>query len=1122
MQTDVIRRISIEATQKGVAETTAGLKGLAAAQDGVTVASDKSTKSQLSVASAYERQQRSLDVNYRSTQQFEKAQRTLDQALQQGIATGTRHAELSALNATRYDQQSTAAKAFGVITQDLSGRVQASAGSFGVAGQALTALGPAGLAAAAAIGLLGTAFYMASAGAHELAQKSRELKDFSEATGLTVNQVQALRSEATKFGVDSDTLQAGLQKFTTGFQELRLGSGDLLTQIRRINPALADQMAVATDTATAFTLYGQAVAQTTNIFERNALARAGLGKGGPTVAEFLGKVGDVNALTSAYDAAGKGLQKNMIDKLAELDLQISKTSGKARENFSSIFAQPVLEAELGFAKVFLQISETAKNFQLSEGAKTLFGAIYRANPLTGPIIALFSAASAIRSTAVHDNSAAALAVSDAVPRGRTYDQITASGQPGATSQPGETVESVAAKWKNYVAVLGAAATPTERLNASIAELGVKAKEAGVGADVLARGVAGLRLDAAISQQSAHNSALGAAASVTDILKAKTLELAKAQEQGAGLTKEQIANAKAVAAAQALGTYQIQSQIDGEKIRTATIFIGAEASLSYATSQAIINKAIQDGKPLSADEITQIRAKADELAKLTIANNRLADAVQTAKDAGQDFAKSFVSGLMQGKSGMDALTAAAGNLASKMADKALTDLFSGNFLQAGVEAVIAVGAQLFSNSGKKEKELQEAQVNWQKMAGALDDFNRAAKGFTLGPLASQIADLASKSSDLQQAALKAKQNGAAAQIGQEFNQAVVRIVGEFEQGAVKLSPLAQAMKAVNDEARGLHEELARLNLGGAGLNIDASAAAQIKNIIAQFTSQLTSSLTERLNTAQGKGYLNDAASLLKQRQADLASAAELGNDPAIISQIYATFAAQAQALVKDSDLAGDSFNDLIQMFPDFAGVVTQSTTAIDAANEKFAAFTKTINDYLASLQVGANSILSPQDQLASAQDQFNRQLGLAAGGDEAAQGSITQYASTLLDQAKSYYASSSGYADVYKAVTAALGGLVGSTAVSSGGTASLSAVTASGNLSGIVPTVSAPRAGASNDNGQLFATQTQTLVQAIASAISAQILADKDNTGDLATRLDRIAKAVESRSRATRPADRAAA
>jgi hypothetical protein len=508
-----------------------------------------------------------------------------------------------------------------------------------------------------------------------------------------------------------------------------------------------------------------------------------------------------------------------------------------------------------------------------------------------------------------------------------------------------------------------------------------------------------------------------------------------------------------------------------------------------------------------------------LASSEAAAMRVNNAIKDGRDTALDFAKSFVSGLLQGKSGMEALTAAADQLAAKMADKALTDLFSGNFLQAGVEGVVAIGAALFSGDQKQKKELADAQTAWAKMADQVLAFNAAAAGFDLGPLTSQIQQLASTENTLVTAAMKAQDQAAVHQIQDTFGDGVRRIVAGFVQGAQTLSPLQQAMKAVNDEARGLKDELTQLHFDDLVPGVEASAAAQIQKLIAQFTDQLTSGLTERLNTANGKGYLNDAASVLAQHQADLASAAELGNDPAVLAQISATFHAEAQKVIEDAGLTGSAFDDFIQMFPDFSGVVSQSATALQAANDKFAAFTKTISDYLASLQVGSNSILSPQDQLAAAQGNFNQQLALAQAGDSGAQGSITQYASTLLDQAKSYYASSSGYADIYRAVTSALAGLTGSTAISSGSTSG-SPAALTGNLSGIVPTVALAPGSASNDNGSLFATQTQTLVQAIASVGNAEIQTIKDENALLRGQVERLIAAVsDPRSRPARPSAR---
>ncbi|MFC5421035.1 phage tail length tape measure family protein [Bosea eneae] len=77
--------IRIRGVSEGIAETTAKLKQLGAAQDGLAVATDKLEKRQLSAAGAYDRLLRSVDDNYRLQSRYEQGVRTLDRAYAQGL-----------------------------------------------------------------------------------------------------------------------------------------------------------------------------------------------------------------------------------------------------------------------------------------------------------------------------------------------------------------------------------------------------------------------------------------------------------------------------------------------------------------------------------------------------------------------------------------------------------------------------------------------------------------------------------------------------------------------------------------------------------------------------------------------------------------------------------------------------------------------------------------------------------------------------------------------------------------------------------------------------------------------------------------------------------------------------
>lgn len=364
----------------------------------------------------------------------------------------------------------------------------------------------------------------------------------------------------------------------------------------------------------------------------------------------------------------------------------------------------------------------------------------------------------------------------------------------------------------------------------------------------------------------------------------------------------------------------------------------------------------------------------------------------------------------------------------------------------------------------------------------------------------------------------------------------------------LSQVQTAIMNVNGTAAALQGALTDLGLSAndAALAIQNGVSKALDAIKAQFEE----SLSERLNTANGQGYLNDATALLKQHAQDVTDAASLGVSQA---EVAAVFHAEAQKIVDDAGLVGDSFTQFMGLFPDFNGVVKESATALAAAADQIAASIKTINDYLASLKLGDNSTLSPQEKLNEAQSQFNAQLTLAQKGNADAMGTITQYASSLLDQAKAFYASSAGYGDVYSAVTDALKGLTGTTGMATGGMVpgyaaggvvgngtfgvdSVIARYAGGGSIGLaggefvmpaaqtqmhLPMLEAMRSGsASNDNSGQFASLGQQLVRAMAGCSMGEIAAIREENAALRADIRALTAAVQAnKPKAPRPADR---
>ncbi|MCK1402022.1 hypothetical protein IVB45_17535 [Bradyrhizobium sp. 4] len=1173
----VVREVTVRGSSQGMDQVARAYNQVAEAADRTATVTEKTTKAQQSAEAAVEKLRLRYQDGYRQQQQLVEAQQIYQRAVDQGrVSQAAAAAELANIQG-KLGQVTAAQKAAAPVTAAYNAQISSLTGNLGLAGQVLTALGPAGVATAVGIGAIVAVLSLASEKSHELAQKAKELKEFSEATGLSTTQFQALRAEAGKFGIDSDTLATGLGRFTEGFNELRNGSGELLTQIRKINPALADQMQQVTDTASAFTLFGKAVASTDNIFQRNALLKAGLGRGASTYGALFDSAPNVGAITDAYAAAGKGIDENMINKLRQLQIDIDKTRSAASGIFASAFGTSTLEAEKKYAEQMVDIAKSFKyivdnvgkvklpEIELSDNSKTILNAYMTVVNAEGkaikivfnPVGSAIDGVKALAGVGAKKYDESTNSIANFQSPANSYSTFQRTG-PGAAAD--KTPQARLADMEHEISLLGSAATASERYQAALLKLTVGQEGATLSGEKLARAQAALQLDRDAELIGARVSALGAAASVTDLLAQKQNALAKAQLAGANLTPAEIENQKRLVVEQANGVGAINAQIDALRVQQATLGMSVGQAAAYNAVETKRLEAIRNGAPLDEQQLAALREKAQVLGQLTqksaqdAAQNqakfdretmflsdtekqiaqiqqrlhgndwksftddalsgtlRVNAALQEGKDTAVDFTKSFVQGLMQGKSGMEALTDAAGQLSAKLADKAITDLFSGNFVQAGIEGALAIGTAIFAGDQKAKKALQEAQDQWRKMADQVAKFNAAAAGFDVGPLTNELQSLFSTLQQLQGAAIKAKDMAGVAKLWESVGRGIVRIVDEFGTADDALSPLQKAIKGVNDEARGLKETLDQFYVAGFRDEIDAEAKARIQALIAQYTDALTSGLAERLNTAQGKGYLNDATALLKQHATDLSSAAELGNNPAILAQISATFGAEAQKIVQDAGLVGDQFQNFIKLFPDLAGVVHEVT--IDITDS-----IKTISDYLASLQLGSNSILSPQEQLAAAQAQFSQQLVLAQGGNADAIGSITKYADQLLGQAKSYFASSDGYTDIYKAVTAALSGLTGAGGSGYSASATTSSVASVSNIQAITPIVSNGTAAA-NDNGAHFAQQTNTLVQAIAAAASAEVAAIQDLRDALKAELRGVRSAVESKGgKPLRPADK---
>lgn len=502
---DTIRRITIQGRTEGVDQATASIKKLADAQGNVVSISERTERSTRSVQSALDRQQRSLDSNYAATQSFAKAQKDLDAARAQGLISAERHSELLGLATTKYGQASGAAKVFSEATKSVSGQLIALSAGAGPVGTFLAGLGPWGVAAAVGIGALSKAFSSLSDSAREFAQKTAELRKFADVTQLTTQQVQALRSEAAKFGVTSEDATTAIEQFSARFNDLRLGSGPLLEAVRRVDAALADQMQRTTDTAEALTLLGQALQKTSDVFQRNELVKAAAGRGGIGASQFLTGL-DVNKTTAIYTAAGKGIDEQIIRKIPLIAIEIEKTNKQAEAILQTMFTPAtqsfekfLADSKLSWAQWLKERQSDAQQFGLS---------LYRR---------LFPSRARF-----------------VMPTPEEYATPATVLPPAGLGQ--KTPEAILAQSRANIAALGQAATQTEQYKNKVLELEEAVRKQGASKEAAARGEARYRQEQILSNEAAKE-ALGVA-NQTEIESAKIMRLQLQVADGLKLTNEQ--------------------------------------------------------------------------------------------------------------------------------------------------------------------------------------------------------------------------------------------------------------------------------------------------------------------------------------------------------------------------------------------------------------------------------------------------------------------------------------------------------------------------------------------------------------------------------------------------------
>ena len=262
------------------------------------------------------------------------------------------------------------------IMGDLRARATATAESLGPVGTFLTSLGPAGLAAGAAIGVTVTGLFKLAEGADQLADKAGRIRDFGQQVGLTVAQVQALEIAGADVGLKAEKIAAGLGKLSAEMEQTRRGTGALFEEAQRISPEFAEQLARARDLTQFIDRLSKAWDGLTES-QRNALSRAALGRG-IDLGRLFGQINEAGGLAALEQGLSKSivLTNDQAKALDDLKDSAERLRTSAWDRFVSIFAESQLKAQLETAQGLDWISRSLKaisEIDIKQSVLELFG-----------------------------------------------------------------------------------------------------------------------------------------------------------------------------------------------------------------------------------------------------------------------------------------------------------------------------------------------------------------------------------------------------------------------------------------------------------------------------------------------------------------------------------------------------------------------------------------------------------------------------------------------------------------------------------------------------------------------------------------------------------------------------
>lgn len=204
------------------------------------------------------------------------------------------------------------------------------AGRVPIVGGALQALGPAGVAAAAGVAAITIGFTQMLQLSRQAIQQLGDLKDAADNVALGVEDFQAFRAVATLEGIDAQASESMLQTLAINSARASEGFGKMYAALQKVNPELAEQLALTTTQAQRIDILAKAVQGAASYNDKLNIAVAAFGSEGAQMIRVLDETGaSMDTWRGKAQAAGLVVEKDLIDRVDAIGKRMDELSAKS-------------------------------------------------------------------------------------------------------------------------------------------------------------------------------------------------------------------------------------------------------------------------------------------------------------------------------------------------------------------------------------------------------------------------------------------------------------------------------------------------------------------------------------------------------------------------------------------------------------------------------------------------------------------------------------------------------------------------------------------------------------------------------------------------------------------------